>query len=79
MVEGRRRLRRRRRKPKRGWRRPEKRRWWWAGGLMKVKSPWMSELERSSPPKVVQSLSLLLLAIMYLLLNNFYCKYMLNN
>jgi hypothetical protein len=47
MVEGRRRLRRRRRKPKRGWRRPEKRRWWWAGGLMKVKSPWMSELGRS--------------------------------
>jgi hypothetical protein len=36
---------------------------------MRNNAPRMSELGGSSPPRVVQSLSLLLLAIMYLLLN----------
>jgi hypothetical protein len=45
---------------------------------MRAKAPRISGLGGSSPPRVVQGLSLLLLAIMYLLFNNFYCKYMLN-
>jgi hypothetical protein len=45
---------------------------------MKAKAPRMSGLGGSSPPRVVQGLSLLVLAFMYALLNDFYCKYMLN-
>jgi hypothetical protein len=45
---------------------------------MRAKAPRMSGLGGSSPPRVVQGLSLLPLAIMYLLLNDFCCKYMLN-
>jgi hypothetical protein len=48
---------RRRRKP--GGRRP----WWCPDGPMRVKSSRMSELGESSPPRVVQGLSRLLLAI----------------
>jgi hypothetical protein len=61
----------RRRRPERRWRRrPERRRWWWPGGPMRAKAPRMFELGGSCPPRVVQGLSLLLLAIMYLLLND---------
>jgi hypothetical protein len=45
---------------------------------MRAKAPRMSGLGGSSSRRVVQGLSLLLLAIMYLLLNDFCCKYMLN-
>jgi hypothetical protein len=74
MLEG------RRSKPERRWRRrPRGRRpWWWSDGLMRAKAPRMSGLGGSSSPRVVQGLSLLLLAFMYLLLNDFCCKYMLN-
>jgi hypothetical protein len=72
--------RRRRRRPKRKWRRmPRGRRpWWWPDGPMRVKASRMFRLGGSSPLRVVQGLSLLLLPFMYLLLNDFYCKYMLN-
>jgi hypothetical protein len=45
---------------------------------MRAKAPRMFKLRGSSPLKVVQGLSLLLLAFMYLLLNDCCCKYMLN-
>jgi hypothetical protein len=61
---------RRRRYERRRRRRPERRRWWWSRGLMRVKASRMSELRGSSPLRVVQGLSLLLLDIMYLLLND---------
>jgi hypothetical protein len=66
MVEG------RRRSPKRRWRRrPEKRQrrrpggrtWWWPDDLIRAKALRMPGLGRSSPLRVVQGLSLLLLAI----------------
>jgi hypothetical protein len=74
MLEGRRRRpeRRRRRRP-RG-RRP----WWWPDGPMMVKALRMSGLAGSSPSMMIQDISLLLLAFMYLLLNECCCKYMLN-
>jgi hypothetical protein len=59
-----------------GGRRPS--RTWWRDGLMSANAPRMSRLGGSSPPRVVQDPSLLLLAFMYLLLNDFCCKYMLN-
>jgi hypothetical protein len=40
---------------------------WWPDGPMRAKAP-----------RMVQGLSLLLLAFIYLLLNDFCCKYMLN-
>jgi hypothetical protein len=53
----------RRRMPERRWRRrPRGRRWWWPGGPMRAKVLRMSGLGGSSPPRVVQGLSLLLLA-----------------
>jgi hypothetical protein len=65
--------RRRRRRP--GGRRP----WWWPDGPMRAKPPRMSGLGGSSPPRVVQGLSLLLLAIsIWTYVNEFCCKYMLN-
>jgi hypothetical protein len=48
---------------KRRRRRPEGRTWWWPDDLVRAKAPRMPELGRSSPPRVVQGLSLLLLAI----------------
>jgi hypothetical protein len=45
---------------------------------MRVKASRMSGLEGNSAPRVIQSLSLLLVAIMYLLLNHFCFKYLLN-
>jgi hypothetical protein len=88
MLEGRRRPRRRRRRHKRRQkRRPERRRrrrpggsrpWWWPDGPMRAKASWLSKLRGSSPPRVVQDISLVLLAFMYLLLNEFCCKYILN-
>jgi hypothetical protein len=67
--------RRRRRRPRE--RRPS-RTWWWPDGLIRAKDSRMSRLGGSSPSRVVQCLSLQLLVFMYLLLNDFYCKYMLN-
>jgi hypothetical protein len=67
--------RRQRRRP--GGRRPS-RTWWWPNGPMRVKAPMMSGHRGSSPARVVQGLSLLLLAFIYLLLNEFCCKFMLN-
>jgi hypothetical protein len=55
MLEGRRRPERRRRL--------KRKRWWWPEVSMRAKSPRMSGLGGSSPPTVVQGLSLLLLAI----------------
>jgi hypothetical protein len=43
---------------------------------MRAKAPKMSGLRGSSLPRVVQGI--FLLAFMYLLLNDFCCKYMLN-
>jgi hypothetical protein len=70
MLEGRgRRLGgRRRRLKRRQRRRPDERRWWWSGGPMRAKGPRMSRLGWSSPPMVVQDLSLLLLAFVEWLL-----------
>jgi hypothetical protein len=65
MLEGRRRLGGSRR------RRPKRRRWWWLGGPMRAKALRMTVLGGSSPPRMIQGLSFLLLAIMYLLFNNF--------
>jgi hypothetical protein len=70
-------LARRRRRPggrreQRRRRRPERRQ------RRRAKAPRMSGLGGSSPPRVVQGLSLLLQAFMYLLLNYFCCKYILN-
>jgi hypothetical protein len=72
MLEGRRRRPggRRRRPERRRRRRLKRRRWWWPRGPMRAKAPSMSGHEGSSPPRVVLGLSLLLLAIMYLLLND---------
>jgi hypothetical protein len=80
LEERRRRPRRRSRRPKkRRRRRPKGRRpWWWPDGLMRAKASRMPGLRGSSYLRVVQCLSLLLLAFMYLLLNDFCCKYMLN-
>jgi hypothetical protein len=78
MLEGRRRRPERRMPERRRRRSPERRRWWWPRGLMRVKAPTMSKLGGSSPLRVVQCLSLLLPTIMYLLLIDFCCKYMLN-
>jgi hypothetical protein len=80
MLEGRRRRRRRRsRRPERRRRKRSKRmRWWWPGGPMRAKAPRMFGLRGTSPSRVVQGLSLFLIAIMYLLLNDFCYKYMLN-
>jgi hypothetical protein len=39
-----------------------KRWWWWPGGPMRAKAPRMSGLRGSSHPRVVQGISLLLLA-----------------
>jgi hypothetical protein len=75
MLEGRRRRRpEKRRRRGSGGRRP----WWWPDGLMRAKAPRMSGLRGSSPTRVIQGLSILLLAFMYLLLNEFYYKYILN-
>jgi hypothetical protein len=83
MLEGRRRLEKRRRRPKRIWmRRPggriPSRTWWSPDDLMRAKTLRMFGLGGSSPLRVVQCLSILLLAFMYLLLNDFYYKYILN-
>jgi hypothetical protein len=91
LEEKRKRLERRRRRPERRQRRRPKRRrrsrhggrrpsrtWWWPDGLMRAKAPRMSRFGGSSLPRVVKGISLLLLAFMYLLLNVFHYKYMLN-
>jgi hypothetical protein len=59
-----------RRKRPEGRRRSERRQWWWLRGSMRAKAIRISGLEGSSPPMVVQGLSLLLLPIMYRLLND---------
>jgi hypothetical protein len=64
-----------RRRP--GGRRPS-RTWWWPDGTIMAKASRMSDLGGSSHPRVIQGLPLLLLVFMYLLLNGFCCKYMLN-
>jgi hypothetical protein len=62
MLEGRRRRPGKRRRPERRWRRMAGgRRWWWHRPLMRAKALRMSRLGGSSPPRVVQGLSLLLL------------------
>jgi hypothetical protein len=72
MLEGRRRRseERGRMPERRRMRMLERRRWWWAGGPMRVKASRMFGFGESSPPKMVQCLCFLLLAIMYLLLND---------
>jgi hypothetical protein len=65
MVEGRRRRTGERRRPERRWRRRPARRW------RRIKALRISELGGSSPPRVVQSVSLLQPASCYLLLNGF--------
>jgi hypothetical protein len=83
MLKGRRRLEKRRRRPKRmrmrrpGGRRPS-RTWWSPDDLMRAKTLRIFGLRGSSPPRVVQCLSILLLVFIYLLLNDFYYKYILN-
>jgi hypothetical protein len=65
MLEGRRRRpgRRRRRPGRRRRRRPGGRTWWWPDSPIRAKAPSISEFGGSSPSKLVQGLSLLLLAI----------------
>jgi hypothetical protein len=74
---GRRRWRPERRRMRRPRGRRPSRTWWWSDGLMKTKALRMFRFGGCSPPMVVQGLSLLLLAFMYFLLNDFCCKYML--
>jgi hypothetical protein len=70
MLEGmRRRSRESRRRPERRRRRRSRgRRWWWSRGLMRAKALKMSRLGESSASRVVQDLSLLLLAFVECLL-----------
>jgi hypothetical protein len=63
MLGGRRRRPKGRRRHERRWRRKlGGRRWWWRWRLMRAKALWMSGLGGSSFPRVVQGLSILLLA-----------------
>jgi hypothetical protein len=77
MLEGRRMKPRERRRPERRWgMMPGGRRWWWRRHLMRVKALRMSGLRGSSPPRVVQDLSLFLLAHIFCWMT-WCCKYLL--